>query len=160
MNVAGFSLGNWVAFGFSFTNGNFSWRYSVAFQLVFSVILLSTVSWLPESPKWLLEQEHRDEAIRVLLSLDGPKATPQDDSIVIQMETILESIRIEKETSPTWTDLLRGQTCGHGVTKRLLLGAGMVDFISVLVQTFELKNLSAIGIQWMQQLVGINAKNY
>lgn len=124
MNVAGLSLGNWVAYGFSFTSGHLSWRYSIAFGLVFSVILLSTVPWLPESPKWLLEHGYRDEGIRVLTSLEGPKATPQDECIVHQVEMILEAVRMERETTLTWKTLLRGKSCGNGAMKRLVLGAG------------------------------------
>ena len=51
LNIAGFSLSNWMTYGFSFTTGPVSWRFPLAFQLIFMVILYSTVPWLPESPR-------------------------------------------------------------------------------------------------------------
>ena len=51
MNIAGFSLSNWMTYGFSFLDGPIAWRFPLAFQLVFIIVLFSTVPWLPESPR-------------------------------------------------------------------------------------------------------------
>ena len=51
MNIGGFSLSNWVTYGFSYTSGPIAWRFPLAFQLFFMIILYSTVPWLPESPR-------------------------------------------------------------------------------------------------------------
>ncbi len=61
LNIAGFSLSNWVTYGFSFVGGPISWRFPLAFQLIFIIILYATVPWLPESPRsvislWKLTQ--------------------------------------------------------------------------------------------------------
>lgn len=56
LNIAGFSLSNWMTYGFSFVGGAISWRFPLAFQLVFIVILYATVPWLPESPRWLIQK--------------------------------------------------------------------------------------------------------
>ncbi|KAF8057573.1 general substrate transporter [Lyophyllum atratum] len=139
MNIAGFSLSNWMTYGFSFLGGSIAWRFPIAFQLVFSVILFATIPWLPESPRWLLAHGYEEEGIRVLVALEGNGITAKDDLIVDQKEEILEAVRIEKETAPSWSDILRGKTGDTGMIQRLLLGA---------------------GTQWMQQLVGINVTSY
>jgi MFS family permease len=46
LNIAGFSLSNWMTYGFSFVGGPVSWRFPLAFQLIFIVILFVTVPWL------------------------------------------------------------------------------------------------------------------
>lgn len=51
LNIAGFSISNWMTYGFSFVGGPISWRFPLAFQLVFIFILFATVPWLPESPR-------------------------------------------------------------------------------------------------------------
>lgn len=51
LNIAGFSLSNWMTYGFSFVGGAVAWRFPLAFQLFFIIILYSTVPWLPESPR-------------------------------------------------------------------------------------------------------------
>jgi MFS family permease len=51
MNIAGFSLCNWINYGLSFTGGSVAWRFPLAFQYVFFFVLFATVPWLPESPR-------------------------------------------------------------------------------------------------------------
>lgn len=51
MNIAGFSLVNWINYGLSFVEGSVAWRFPLAFQFVFIFILFGTVPWLPESPR-------------------------------------------------------------------------------------------------------------
>lgn len=126
-----------MTYGFSFVHGSISWRFPIAFQLVFSLILIGTVPWLPESPRWLLAHGYTDEGVAVLVALHD--ASPNDEHIVDQKEEILEAVRLEKETAPSWSDILRGRTGETGMIPRLLLGS---------------------GTQWMQQLVGINVTSY
>lgn len=139
MNIAGFSLSNWMTYGFSFVGGSLSWRFPIAFQLVFSVILLGTIPWLPESPRWLLAHGFEEQGVGVLVALQGDHASTKDDYILTQRDEILEAVRIEKETAPAWKDIFRGKTGNTGMMQRLILGA---------------------GTQWMQQLVGINVTSY
>ena len=51
LNIAGFSISNWVTYGFSFLNGPIAWRFPLAFQFIFIIVLFATVPWLPESPR-------------------------------------------------------------------------------------------------------------
>jgi len=68
MNIVGFCLVNWVRdtpvqfvlasltqsqinYALSFSPGAFSWRFPLAFQFIFIIILFVTVPWLPESPR-------------------------------------------------------------------------------------------------------------
>jgi len=51
MNIAGFSLVNWINYGLSFRGGSIAWRFPLAFQFIFIFILWGTVPWLPESPR-------------------------------------------------------------------------------------------------------------
>jgi Sugar (and other) transporter len=124
MNIAGFSLSNWITYGFSFLHGSVVWRFPIAFQLIFSVILFATVPWLPESPRWLLAHGYEEDGVAVLIALEGEGATAKDAVIVDQKEEILEAVRLERETAPGLRDILRGKTGDTGMISRLLLGAG------------------------------------
>jgi len=81
---------------------------------MFSFILFSTIPWLPESPRWLLAHGFEDEGVSVLVALEGDLATAQDETIVKQKDEILDAIRIERETEPSWKDILRGNTGNTG----------------------------------------------
>ncbi|SJL14571.1 related to sugar transporter [Armillaria ostoyae] len=139
MNIAGYALSNWITFGLSYVEGSISWRLPLAFQLVFSIILLGTIPWLPESPRWLLAHGHEEQGAAILAALEGDHVKPTDIVIIERKTEILEAVRIEKETSPSWSDLLRGRTGQSGMVKRMILG---------------------IGTQLMQQLSGINVTTY
>lgn len=43
-----------------------SWRFPLAFQIVFALIIFGTILNLPESPRWLVMQGRDEEAIEVL----------------------------------------------------------------------------------------------
>lgn len=140
LNIAGFSLSNWVTFGFSYVPGPAAWRFPLAFQLVFIMILFATVPWLPESPRWLIAHEFEDEAFQILADLENKDM--DDPFIITQHKEIVYAIQYERKTAVGWLDLLRGKTGPQGGTctiRRLILGA---------------------GTQAMQQLAGINVTSY
>lgn len=54
-----------------------AWRFPLAFQIVFSLIISSTILSLPESPRWLVMQGRDDDAMSVLEALnDTPRENP------------------------------------------------------------------------------------
>lgn len=137
LNIAGFSLANWMTYGFSFTKGSIAWRFPIAFQLVFGVILLATVPWLPESPRWLIAHGQDEKATEILAALEGEGVTIHSPTIVTEYKEIAYAVKIERDSGVGWWDLLRGKSGSQGTCtiRRLILGA---------------------GTQAMQQLSGIN----
>ncbi|KAF3067099.1 Sugar transporter STL1 [Daldinia childiae] len=133
LNIFGFSLSNWINYGMSFVGGSVGWRFPLSLQLVFCIVLFSTVPWLPE---WLFAHGQEDEAIKILADLEDK---PIDDPyIVAEREEIVFSIEYERQNAINWGDLLRGRTeSGTKTVRRLILGS---------------------GTQAMQQFGGINVK--
>jgi len=143
-----------MTYGFSFASGSISWRFPIAFQLVFSFILISTVPWLPESPRWLLAHGRHEEGIAILAALEGPNATIKDEIIVNQRDEILDAVRIEQENAPTWQEILKGKTGDTGMIKRLALGAGI--FVHYGLQCtepadFVFRNSMDAAARWNQR---------
>ena len=140
LNIAGFSLSNWVTYGFSFASGPISWRFPLAFQLVFMIILFATTPWLPESPRWLIAHDQEDEAFQIIADLEDKDVN--DPWVLTQHKEIVYAVEYERKNAVGWGDLLRGRSGSDGGTctiRRLLLGA---------------------GTQAMQQLSGINVTSY
>lgn len=138
LNIAGFSLSNWITYGFSYVNGPVAWRFPLAFQFVFIFVLYGTVPWLPESPRWLIAHGQVEEAEQIIADLE---ATTVDDAYVVtESKEIQWAVQYERENGVSWWDLLRGKS-GNGTStvRRLILGA---------------------GAQAMQQLAGINVTSY
>ncbi|KAL9042056.1 MAG: hypothetical protein Q9180_000863 [Flavoplaca navasiana] len=139
LNIAGFSMSNWVTYGFSFAGGPVSWRMPLVLQFIFIFVLFATTPWLPESPRWLIAHGRVEEAEKIIADLEAK--TVDDPWVVTESKEIQWAADFERENGMSWTDLLKGRT-GAGNTctiRRLILGA---------------------GTQAMQQLAGINVTSY
>ncbi|RDW91866.1 putative sugar transporter-1 [Coleophoma crateriformis] len=140
LNIAGFSLSNWMTYGFSYVSGPISWRFPLAFQLIFIIILFATVPWLPESPRWLAAKDRIPEARQILADVEGLPVS--DQRIENDMKDICYAVQYERDHGVSWGDLLRGRTgdqAGTSTIRRLVLG---------------------MGTQIMQQLSGVNVTSY
>ncbi|KAJ9643437.1 hypothetical protein H2199_004116 [Coniosporium tulheliwenetii] len=70
--TGGVCLSYWVDFGFSFLEpSTISWRFPIAFQIFFALIILAFILELPESPRWLILKGKEDEALTVLGALSA-----------------------------------------------------------------------------------------
>jgi sugar porter (SP) family MFS transporter len=77
--------------------GENSWRYMLAVPSVFGVVyLVFLITSLPESPRWLLSKNRKDEAINVMRKIDGQKLI--DDELP-EMEKIILVERNESKIS-------------------------------------------------------------
>lgn len=139
LNIAGFSLSNWITYGFSFVDGPIAWRFPLAFQFIFIFVLFATVPWLPESPRWLIAHGHHEQAEQIIADLESKDIL--DPYVITETKEIQYAVEFERENGVSWWDLMRGKTgtAGTCTIRRLLLGA---------------------GAQAMQQFAGINVTSY
>lgn len=83
--------------GLSFIDGGksaFRWRFPIAFQLIFLIVLLTAVWFFPESPRWLVKANREQEARYILGRLRGSsgedairaEAEFQDIQSIVKME--------------------------------------------------------------------------
>ncbi|KAJ5280289.1 hypothetical protein N7478_005661 [Penicillium angulare] len=139
VNVAGFCLANWVTFGFSYVEGSVNWRFPLALQLLFGIVILSTAPWLPDSPRWLISKNRINEADFVLAHLQGKEASINSPTVIAERNEILHAYQADMENKVSWKMLLKGQANGPGTLRRFFLG---------------------LGTQIIVQLSGINATSY
>ena len=102
---------------------SFAWRWPIAFQGVFLVIILTTLPFLPESPRWLAQHDRIEEAVEVFARLEGNGVSKDDPSVIIQRDEVMTSVRQELLLGSTsWGEVFtEGQNRN---LSRVLLGIG------------------------------------
>ncbi|KAK5216030.1 hypothetical protein LTR72_010906 [Exophiala xenobiotica] len=95
-NIAGF-----VGIGFYYTSGKQQWRGPMAIQIFPALVVLSGIFWLPESPRYLLTKNKKDEAwaiVRRLHSDPGNEGDAFAKREFFQMSTQIELDMTAKNT--------------------------------------------------------------
>jgi hypothetical protein len=111
----------WVDYGCSYGSADLSWRFPIAFQIFFGLIVL-TMFFLPESPRWLLTHERYEDAEKVIAALRGYEQDSQETAW--ERDIILDSIRasgLAGQKSTPYSALFTGGKTQH--FRRMLLGA-------------------------------------
>ncbi|GAA5798683.1 hypothetical protein HPULCUR_004088 [Helicostylum pulchrum] len=135
--VVGVGIAYWLEYGLYFVGGEIAWRFPLAFQNFFALVLIAGTFVLPETPRWLVSHDRDDEAKEVLARLwtDGDVTHPR---CLSEYEEIREGVDFERrENISSYKDLFTKGKFNN--RKRVLLGM-----------------LS----QMIQQLGGINVTTY
>lgn len=122
MICIGYALASWVGLGFFFVNASGAqWRLPLAIQCLPPLFLAIGISFLPESPRWLLDQDRPDEALKAFEAVRAES----DDSMLQDRTAILEEFRMlrsliqhEKMAKHRFIDLFTSP----GMRKRCLIG--------------------------------------
>lgn len=61
-------------FWFVTQHGSFQWRFPIAFQIFFAVLLIIGILLFPESPRWLLKHGKTEEAAEIMGRLENSSA--------------------------------------------------------------------------------------
>ncbi|KAH9828332.1 sugar transporter STL1-like [Teratosphaeria destructans] len=116
----------WIDYGASYGPDDLTWRFPIAFQIVFGLVIVFGMVWLPESPRWLLTRDRHEEATTVLAALRGTDRDHED--VKIQAGIIMDSIRASGHVggNTPFSSLLTGGKNQH--FRRMALGASSQFF--------------------------------
>ncbi|KAK4700129.1 hypothetical protein P7C70_g6123, partial [Phenoliferia sp. Uapishka_3] len=90
MIATGTAIAYWVDFGLSFIKTSINWRLPIALQIIFAAGLFFGATYLPESPRWLMQDGRHVEAQRVIAALAGEKY--DSEVTLLQTRLIMQSI--------------------------------------------------------------------
>ena len=98
----GYLCAAWIGAGFYFFHppSNNQWRAPLGFQCLPVTILLAIIYWLPESPRWLLQNDRSEEAERVLRMLHD------SDEAAVEMQQIRDQIAVDNTLESSWMSLI------------------------------------------------------
>ncbi|KAE8324061.1 L-Aspartase-like protein [Aspergillus sergii] len=102
----GYVLQAWINLGFyQVKTGSASWRAPIAIPIFFSLLLSLAILAMPESPRWLSQQGHMQEARSTLAALKG---LPDDNaSIIDELSAIERSLEQSGRTAASLGDMLK-----------------------------------------------------
>jgi sugar porter (SP) family MFS transporter len=81
-----------VTYGCNYINSNWSWRVPFLLQCFASVIVIISVWFIPESPRWLIAHGKEEEAIAILAKYHG-NGDPNARLVRLEIEEMREGIR-------------------------------------------------------------------
>lgn len=126
VTIMGLCIAYWLDYGLSFVDSPVQWRFPISFQAFFAVCLVLQMIPLPDTPRWLCEQDRSDEAGRILAHLQLEQPADESTPEVIRIRRQIESaIEIESAGGPfRYKELLAG---GKVQNLRRMILAGLVN---------------------------------
>lgn len=138
-NIVGLAFVYWLSFGVrNFEAGGFNWRFPLAFQLVFVLMLLVSLPFSPESPRWLAKMGRVDEARRNLARVRSTPYNEHDIAVTEELHEILEVAKLER---------IRQENGEDGYIRMIRTSGGKLHIRRRIVL--------AIWLQILQELAGI-----
>ncbi|KAL3602998.1 hypothetical protein FPOAC2_07315 [Fusarium poae] len=93
--IGGIVIAAWMEFGLYFVKDNqVNFRFPIAFQGLFAVIITSLVMFLPESPRWLIKKDRFEDAKKVMAALED---LPYDSEVINEELTLIRDAYIEEK---------------------------------------------------------------
>jgi sugar porter (SP) family MFS transporter len=146
MITGGVALAYWLDFGFKFVGSSASWRFPIAFQMVFAIFVCLIILDLPESPRWLLRQNRPEEARKTLEALYGDEDSHLIEADLSEIQLVLE---ISEETS--WAGMFSNNTATKNL-HRLCIGLAH----SIFHQMCGINIIIYFAASIYQQYLGLN----
>lgn len=133
--AVGTLIAYWLDFGLSYVDTSIQWRFPVAFQIFFAIILFTGITNMPESPRWLISKDRKDEAMEVLAALKG--LSIDDDEVFAEATVVQDAVTRFSRSQVGFKTLFSGGKTQH--FQRMVIGA---------------------STQFFQQFTGCNAAIY
>ncbi|CAN8101245.1 unnamed protein product [Discula destructiva] len=125
--IIGVAVASWLCFATLHADSSMQWRFPVACQILFSLIVLAMCPWLVETPRWLAQQGRVGEARTIIARLID--RDEDDDEVQGQLNEILEGIAAEQaEGEPSWREVFSNKNNPTRNLHRVLLGMGPYMF--------------------------------
>lgn len=117
-------IATWVTYGTFKMESDWSWRSPSIMQALPSVIQLTCLWMVPESPRWLLSKDKPEQALNVLARYHANGDT-QDPLVQFQYQEIKHTIEMEQSVSKNtgWSELFA--TKGNRHRMILIMTAGL-----------------------------------
>ncbi|KAI1155358.1 general substrate transporter [Nemania diffusa] len=162
-NYLGIVIANWINFGLRGYQSAFRWRFPLAWMIIPLLIVDATVPLLPESPRWLIANNKRQDAIEILCKLRGDLSAtdPKILAEVEQLDAIVEASHHKRNN--LLNIVLGGRYSGNlHLGRRAVMGfalqliqqwTGILAIVGWATTLFALAGFDSYKSAWLSGLV-------
>lgn len=145
-----------ICFGTNDIDTEWAWRIPSLLQICPSLLQISFVFFLPESPRWLITKDRAQEAHDILLKYHG-ETDRGEEFVAAEMAQMQTTIRIELESSKkSWTDLFKTAGMRRRVLITTMLGLFTQWSGNTLISYYLGDLLNMIGFEDQKYIQKIN----
>jgi MFS family permease len=84
---------------------SFAYRFPIGFQLLFVLVVLLGIRWVPESPRWLIRKDRPEDAAEALRRLHREDKDYDPTPVMREIEDDLQRERVS-EAESSWSQLI------------------------------------------------------
>ncbi|KAL2823394.1 general substrate transporter [Aspergillus cavernicola] len=105
--LIGYGLSTWIGYGLFFIKGtDTQWRVTHAIQIVPALILGCGILFIPESPRWLVENGRTQAANEVLHRIHKDAADPDNNFTQQEFQQIQSPLAFERTLPSSWKSIV------------------------------------------------------
>lgn len=126
-------------------------------QGITTILILCTLPWIPESPRWLMNKDKHDKAKEILIHYHA-EGDADNEFVQLEFSEIKVAIALEKEANQTaWIDFLK--TKGNRKRIGIITAIGFFSQWSGngLISYYLTYVMDGVGITNTQTQLGVNA---
>ncbi|KAK5939703.1 hypothetical protein PMZ80_008083 [Knufia obscura] len=153
---SGAFIASWVTYATLQIPSDWSWRLPSLLQCTFSIIIAITILFTPESPRWLISKDRREEALDILVKYHGD-GDRDNQLVLLEYGEIVAAIKLDQEAGRTsWVDLVK--TKGNRKRIGIITALGFFSQWSGngLISYYLHQVMNDIGITSADTQLGIN----
>jgi MFS family permease len=119
--VYAYVLSSLFAVAFHYVETSYQWRLQFVMLAFFGLLLLASLLFLPESPRWLCEQGRYDEAWVVIQQLHHSDDESDSSAAMAEMAQIRGQIEVERAMPRGYLHILRTPNLRHRAVCSILV---------------------------------------
>ncbi|KAK3362404.1 general substrate transporter [Lasiosphaeria hispida] len=148
-----------ITFGCNYIDSNWSWRIPLILQAATCVIVMGSVFFLPESPRFLMANGRDEEAVAFLVKYHG-NGDPTSRLVILEAEEMREGIRLDG-IDKTWWDYRPLLTTHNGRWRmaQVLMISIFGQFSGNGLGYFNTVIFGMLGVKSVPQQLGYNILN-
>jgi sugar porter (SP) family MFS transporter len=156
----GMLINTWLSFGTQHISSDWSWRIPTLVQAFPSIIQISFIWFIPESPRWLISKDRTEDALNTLGKYHA-NGNIHDITVQFEYSEIKETLRLEflYKRSSSYLDFFK--TKGNRYRLLLIISLGLFSQWSGngLISYYTKKIYESVGIDDPNTQLGLNGGN-